>query len=419
MEKNLSIIIEDLIKELKKFLPAQETEKFINLFHNVEEKITSDDSFSDENLYQVNKEVDSGSDIREQIDKLITFAEKKLPQKDYLLLSISISELLINYGEFDLCEDIINDIIKQARESKESIILGDAWLQQAKVEWNQGNWEPAKRACTKAALLFSASGYEIGLAKCENLLGTICGEKGEIDKAENHFKKGLEIQKYTSNDTLIVHLNNNLAIINTIRGDFESATRYLDKALPAVKKLNDAKAESRIHHNIASLKSQMCKYEESLEYFDNAINLSIEKGYLTNCAISFIGKANSYSKLGKQDLSDAFVEKALEISYKINDRLSIADAYRVKGIIQKNLNNYDLSAEFFENSIRLNEDFKNEANQAETSVELADLIKDSDEAKDSGALLNKAKKYYKKINATEKLKSIDDFKKNKKKDDDK
>ena len=78
MKKNISIIIEDLIKELKKFLPAQETEKFIDLFQNVEQKISSTDTFSDENLYQIEKEVDSGSDIREQIDKLITFAEKRL-----------------------------------------------------------------------------------------------------------------------------------------------------------------------------------------------------------------------------------------------------------------------------------------------------------------------------------------------------
>jgi tetratricopeptide (TPR) repeat protein len=411
MEKNLSSIIEDLIKELKKFLPATETEKFVNLFQNAEGKIAGSESFSDENLYQVSRDVDSGSDIREQIDKLITFAENKVSQKQYLLLLISISELLINYGEFDLCEDIITDIQKQSREAKETVILADSWLQQSKVEWNQGNWDSAKRACTKAALLYSSSGNDIGMAKCENVYGTIYGEQGDINKAAEHFKQGLEFQKFNQNDTLVLHLTNNLAIISTIKEDFPTAKKYYDKALLAVKKLKDFKAEARLNHNIAMMNIQMEKYEDSLPYFDKSINISMEKGYLTNCAISFIGKANAYSKLENQDLSDAFVEKALEISYKINDRLSIADAYRVKGIIQKNLNNYDLSAEFFENSIRLNEDFKSKMNEAESNIELAQLKKEKNEESESKELFNKAKSYFKKINAEEKLKSIDKLKK--------
>ena len=46
--------------------------------------------------------------------------------------------------KFDYCEDIISDIQKRAREEDEPVILADVLLQQAKVEWNQGNWEKAK-----------------------------------------------------------------------------------------------------------------------------------------------------------------------------------------------------------------------------------------------------------------------------------
>ncbi|PKL87043.1 MAG: hypothetical protein CVV23_17435, partial [Ignavibacteriae bacterium HGW-Ignavibacteriae-2] len=76
---------------------------------------------------------------------------------------------------------------------------------------------------------------------------------------------------------------------------------------------------------------------------------------------------------------------------------------RVKGIIQKNLNNFNLSEEFFENSIRLNEDFNNEINTAESTAELGKLYESKDEDAKSKELLTKARKFYKKIDAKTKL----------------
>ena len=68
--------------------------------------------------------------------------------------------------------------------------------------------------------------------------------------------------------------------------------------------------------------------------------------------------------------SDVYKRQAMEIACKLNDTLSIADIYRVKGIIQSNLNNFELSEEFFENSVRLNDDFESKYSKAESSQEL-------------------------------------------------
>ena len=84
----------------------------------------------------------------------------------------------------------------------------------------------------------------------------------------------------------------------------------------------------------------------------------------------------------------------------------MADVYRIKGIIQKNLSNFSLSEEFFENSIRLNEDFNNKSNIAESSLELSDLYGNQNEDEKRESLIKEATKYYKKIKAEEKLKDL-------------
>jgi len=77
-------------------------------------------------------------------------------------------------------------------------------------------------------------------------------------------------------------------------------------------------------------------------------------------------------------LADAYTDKAMEIAYKINDTLSIADIYKIKGMIQNNMDNFKLSEEFFENSIRLNKDFESKLNEEESSAELGKLLQKTD-----------------------------------------
>ena len=82
-----------------------------------------------------------------------------------------------------------------------------------------------------------------------------------------------------------------------------------------------------------------------------------------------------YSLLKNIDLADAFSDKALELSCYINDPLTIAEVYKIKGMIQEELKNIELSIEMMENSFRINNDFDNQLNEAEANWELNRLYR--------------------------------------------
>jgi tetratricopeptide (TPR) repeat protein len=139
----------------------------------------------------------------------------------------------------------------------------------------------------------------------------------------------------------------------------------------------------------------MGEYYLALEQFNSSITLSIENNYQSNSAVSYIGKAFIYTKLKNLPLADAFTDKAMEIACKLNDTLSIADIYRIKGIIQSNLNNFELSEELFENSIRLNDDFESKYNKAESTQELGNLLKQDHRKTEAEIHLKSAEKILK------------------------
>ena len=189
----------------------------------------------------------------------------------------------------------------------------------------------------------------------------------------------------------------NLGIISAIQGDYEKAVWNCKKSIEKFEKLNDTRRLSRVYHNIGMLLSRMEEYDSALDEFNKCITLSLENNYLSNCAVAYIGKAFIYTKLKNVALADAYTNKAMEIAYRINDTLSIADIYKIKGMIQNDLENFQLSEELFENSIRLNKDMENKCNEAETSAEIGKLLQKNERNEEAEKYISSADEYFKGI----------------------
>jgi tetratricopeptide (TPR) repeat protein len=88
---------------------------------------------------------------------------------------------------------------------------------------------------------------------------------------------------------------------------------------------------------------------------------------------------------------------ALDTFYKIGDRQSIADAYRILGIVQLEHGNLHLAESYFMTAIDLNLEFKNWLNLGETYYELSQLYKKQSQIDKARESLSSSLKYFKKI----------------------
>ncbi|MFB3057494.1 MAG: tetratricopeptide repeat protein, partial [Ignavibacteriaceae bacterium] len=104
-----------------------------------------------------------------------------------------------------------------------------------------------------------------------------------------------------------------------------------------------------------------------------------------------------------------FADKALYISNSTDDKLTYADIYKVKGIIERLRKNYNDAESFLLNSLRINTSLKNEKNIAETSFELAVLYEEKNNSQSKNSYLTSALNYFKQINASKKVKKIEDM----------
>jgi tetratricopeptide (TPR) repeat protein len=399
MENNTSNIVNDIKNLIKNYMTDTDAGDFIKgLEKDISVKTDEELSLSKLEKEQVEYELPKGTKHRLIIDKVITDCERLLPEEKYFNLVLGLSQLMLFAGENSFSLEIAEDLLKRLNtENKYPLIIAETNLMISRVHWAQAYWEDCDYYVSEAMKIYRSIESKSGMAKCENMLGTLYGEKGEFNKAQEHLEYALIYLK--DDEDLLSHamILTNLGIINAIQGDYEKAVWNCKKSAEKFEKLNDTRRLSRVYHNIGMLYTKLEDYDAALDEFNKCITISLDNDYLSNCAVAYIGKAFIYTKWKNFALADAYTNKAMEIAYKINDTLSIADIYKIKGMIQNDLENFQLSEELFENSIRLNKDMDNKYNEAETSTEIGKLLKKSERKEEAEKFILSAENYFKKL----------------------
>ncbi len=181
---------------------------------------------------QINVEVQEDPQLRIETDLLITFAEPKLNRNKFLELLLSLGQMSITAGEFSLAIDINEKIIFETKDKKEYLnIAANAFLSLGELNSRQAHWQQSFNNIKKSAELFEKQNDSYGKAKCENLLGTIYGETGELKKAKKYFESSLSLIENRKDYSLKGKIEINLGIINNIQGNYDHALSYYQRAL--------------------------------------------------------------------------------------------------------------------------------------------------------------------------------------------
>ena len=401
MEKTKNALRSEIENLVSQYLGKEEA---ANFYQRIKEDVLGKNknlSQGDPNdQSQLSSHIPIGVDERDLINGLVTFVEKKLTAEKLFSLLIDLSQIMTFNGEISIATELCDDVISKAADEEKFIkYRAEAYLSLARIAWSQAYWDQSLENVQESYNIFASIEDKEGSARCENMLATIYGEKGDVKRSLDHLEKGLYYLAESDDIALRGMFEVNLGILYQIQGETGKALWNLKNGLAKYEKLNDLRKVSRVHHNLGMIYTKTEDYQAAIEEFNKSINISMENGYLSNCAIGYIGKAYIYTKLKNNALADVFTDKAMEISYKINDTLSIAEVYKIKGMIQNDLENFELSEELFENSIRLNEDFGNDLNKAESFQEMSSLYERVDRKDQAENVKKSAEQYYKSVSS--------------------
>lgn len=357
---------------------------------------------------QLDIDTKGGEKTRSQIDRIITFAETKLPKEKYIDLLLFLGQTTITKGEFSAAIDI-HEILAHSSTGQPGMknIEANAFLRMGEVYSRQAQWKLSFNYLDKADNLFSEENDLKGNAECENIIGTIYGDKGELDDAASHFEKALSLLEDNPDNSLKGKIEINLGIIANIQSKYDEALSYFRRALLDFEKAGDAQRVAEVRQDMGVVYTKKKDYPLALKELDLALLAATQINYLQSIGIIYISKSYVYTMLTDYDFAEAFADKAMEIAYKLNDKLTIAEVYKIKGIIQRNKKKFAAAENYLFTSLRLNEEHGNKLNYAETSYELGILYTMTDDKKKRKKYFSDALDYYKSINASEEIEAIE------------
>ncbi len=165
-------------------------------------------------------------------------------------------------------------------------------------------------------LLISCSVRSVQIERAENHYkkGQRLANNGEFDRAVIHFNKSINMARDVEFNEGLAHNLNELAIVYTHKQEYEKARKYLFEALE-IYEANDMPAEiSKTMNNIADTYTQEENAVKALKWFNRLIEWDTKTGNQVGVGITCYNMALIYHKqLNETDKAQQYLNQALKI----------------------------------------------------------------------------------------------------------
>ncbi len=189
-----------------------------------------------------------------------------------------------------------------------------AWYLMSKFSIRSGD---ARRAVdeylVRAMVIQNKLRNRQGQADVLNAYGVAYRELGEIEQAEESYRRAAGLRREVGDQRGYATTLRNLSHIAVFRGNYEAAERDLVEARAILEQLGDVGGIADIHNDLGMLEEARGRYAESLEQFREALQARRRLGNQRAIAESLnnIGFANH--ELGNYDDAEVYWKQALEI----------------------------------------------------------------------------------------------------------
>ncbi len=356
-------------------------------------------------IHQTSKDQNGHTNINEyliygfHLDTIIARCEDEVSPPEYPALLNEIGSLCKRFGKYEKAKEIYHRVLLSLNgDTRYAKQKGIALLRRSEIFIRQAEWEFALADLKLSKQNFFDARYDDGIGYVENSLGILYAEKGELKKAIHHWKNAHAIFEDV-NDEMTAAVLMSLGIATNIAGEWNEALSYYQRALPKFEQIGSMSRLAELHHNIGMTFLSKGNIESAINQFDESLSYSGQQFYQSVMGLSYLGKADAYVRKGDYSTSMLFVQNALGVFRKLNDHLSIADTYKIKGMIHRETENAEIAEVYLKTSIRLNELYQCALGLAESLYELGILYKQRSEKEKAIHVFKKALENFQKVGA--------------------
>jgi two-component system NarL family sensor kinase len=167
--------------------------------------------------------------------------------------------------------------------------------------------------------------YKRGLADSFVRLGLLAYKKGRVEEAESYYLQALPIRNSSGDRRGVAAIYNNLGnLFKSQTGQVEKAVDYFKKGIDmlSAESLNteESKTKARLHNNLGGLLTNMGAYKKAAQQFEASITVREVIGDEAGKANSLLNLGFLFQKLENYQLAENHFRRSLEIFHKLDNK---------------------------------------------------------------------------------------------------
>lgn len=249
---------------------------------------------------------------------------------------------LVSTGEFTKGETFVSKGLAQARELKNARYISIGLSALAAYHMNTGNYDKALELLEETRKEATNAGLPDWDARAKFNIGSILTNQGDRAGGLRYMTDALHYFESTGNSIIASRIMNNIAVNYHAWKDYDLALEYYRKTLQTYELNGDIMGKVVVLNNIGEIYKDKEQYDMALQYFNQIFDLA-EKHEVSDfyLAIGWVGLAETYLRIGNDQLARQYAEQSLEVfeqtnmqEGKINTNLILAEVNMNGGKLQ-------------------------------------------------------------------------------------
>jgi putative nucleotidyltransferase with HDIG domain len=259
--------------------------------------------------------------------------------------------------------------IQAAEAEDDRVVLVRALRRLAVLRHHRGETDQADQLFRRSYTLARRSGDDIAAAEALNVKAGFDFEAGQIDRARRTYLRALKLGG--RHEPLRARIEQNLGILANIQGDLSGAARHYHSSLEAYQRVDDARGCGIAFHNLGMLSADCAHWDEADWYYRRSREIAVQAGDQHLAALCSLNASEVHLARQQYDRAMEGAETALAAFEKLGSKLDKSDAYRVIGMVYREIGRLPLAESRLTAAQELAAQSGSMLSQAEANRELA------------------------------------------------
>ncbi|MFQ6103678.1 MAG: tetratricopeptide repeat protein [Candidatus Glassbacteria bacterium] len=310
-------------------------------------------------------------------------------------------------GEYNSALKRFGEALDLSKACGEDSLTAEAQRRTGHIFSKRGEWSAALDHYTNSLEVAESARDELAVAYAMCAMGTVHLERGEWEKVKSCYEKALQIATARQEHKLRAQLFNNLGAMYNILGEWKEAICCYEKSIPLLRTMRNLRGLAETYNNIGMTYRDKDDLPTANRYFKKSLEMARSTGDIRLTATINLNRAEASLKLNELEEARERCEEAFEILNRIKDKLGIAEALKLYGIIYREMQKYSLSLYHLNESVRINTECHNPLGVAESLREEGLLYQARGDSKEALAALGKSFQAFRDLKARKYLEDVD------------